>query len=170
MSFALTVNGHCNDPATAEGEEQKLIDALRTLIAEHADKITYAQGTFEYQGSVDLLLGGTGPIVQPDPNVTPPPNPPAVDPPAPTPEPVPAPVPAPAPDPVPAPAPAPVPAPEPQPTNPDGSPIPAPDAPPVNHGDLVVKIPGETYHDYVDRAAAAGIVQVLGEQDWLNLP
>jgi len=65
MSFSISISGHVTNPDTAEAEEQKLVDDLKALIATHGDKVSYASGSFQYQGSVDLMPVVA--VVTPDP-------------------------------------------------------------------------------------------------------
>lgn len=177
MSFTISISGHAANAATAEGDEQSLIDDVVALVAEHGDKITFATGSFQYSGSVDLVAAAAPPAGTSPPVVT------AAnfviryagetieqskereftfnagkD----TPDQV-------------------VPftddqwnaaTPQPNPNAPVADPVsvPVPDPVVVHPADFVVHVANETYHDYVTRAGEAGMTQVLAEADWDNVP
>lgn len=172
MTFSVSLSGHVNDPATAEGEEQALVDDLKALVAKHADKISYASGSFQYQGAVDLVAAAA-PAPVPVPTTDPSGFVPRIEGETyteaqarlftfnagkpeteqagvPTEAEWDAMIPTPAPDVV------------------GGADGPVnPNADPVVHPDgLVVKLADDTYHAYVERASAAGATAVLTEIEW----
>lgn len=87
MSFSLSISGQINgaDAAEVEAKEQAIADAIRQVIADNAEHFTYAGGSFDYTGSINLLPadapgggtvpGGTDPTPTPDPSPAPTPDP-----------------------------------------------------------------------------------------------
>lgn len=55
MTWSISLGGDTSSSASAEGDEQALVDALVQVIKDHSDKVTYATGSFTYSGSRDLL-------------------------------------------------------------------------------------------------------------------
>lgn len=55
MSFSLSLSGDVGDGPNAEGDEQTLVDDLKAVLSTHADKVSYASGSFQFSGSRDLV-------------------------------------------------------------------------------------------------------------------
>jgi hypothetical protein len=64
MGFSVSISGDATSATDPEAAEQAFADDLQAVVTKHADKLTYAGGTFAFSGTVDLLApaaagGGT---------------------------------------------------------------------------------------------------------------